>query len=74
MAFETASSETIDSGKILSSQNWTKAKRSLKDLRSAVKTQLGALKLVPGGKQIVDQINNGLKMDTTDFESRWTAD
>lgn len=74
MAFETASSETIDSGKIFSPQNWIKAKGSLKDLRSAVKTQLGALKLVPGGKQIVDQINKGLKMETTDFESRWTAD
>ncbi len=74
MAFETASSETIDSGKIFSPQNWIKAKGSLKDLRSAVKTQLGALKLVSGGKQIVDQINNGLKMDTADFESRWTAD
>lgn len=74
MAFETASSEIIDSGKIFSPQNWIKAKGSLKDLRSAVKTQLGALKLVPGGKHIVDQINNGLKMETTDFESRWTAD
>lgn len=74
MAFETASSETIDCGKIFSPQNWIKAKGSLKDLRSAVKTQLGALKLVPGGKQIVDKINNGLKLETTDFESRWTAD
>lgn len=74
MAFETASSETIDSGKIFSPQNWIKAKGSLKDIRAAVKTQLGALKLVPGGKQIVDQINNGLKLETTDFESRWTAD
>lgn len=74
MAFETASSETIDSGKIFSPQNWIKAKGSLRDLRSAVKTQLGALKLVPGGKQIAEQINNGLKMDTADFESRWTAD
>ena len=74
MAFETASSETIDSGKIFSPQNWIKAKGSLKALRSAVKTQLGALRLVPGGKQIVDQINNGLKIDTEDFESRWTAD
>ena len=74
MAFETASSETIDSGKIFSPQNWIKAKGSLKDIRAAVKTQLGALKLVPGGKQIVNQINNGLKLETTDFESRWTAD
>lgn len=74
MAFETASAETNDSGKIFSPQNWIKAKGSLKDLRSAVKNQFSVLKLVPGGKQILDQINTGLKMDTSDFENRWTAD
>jgi RNA polymerase-interacting CarD/CdnL/TRCF family regulator len=74
MAFETASTEASDSGKIFSPQNWIKAKGSLKDIRSAVKTQLGALKLVPGGKEMIAKINNGLKMDTTDFENRWTAD
>lgn len=74
MAFETASSEALDNGKIFSPQNWIKAKGSLKDLRTAVKTQLSALKLLPGGKQLSDKINAGLKLDTTDFESRWTAD
>ena len=74
MAFETASSEALDNGKIFSPQNWIKAKGSLKDLRTAVKTQLSALKLLPGGKQLSDKINVGVKLDTTDFESRWTAD
>lgn len=74
MAFETASSEALDNGKIFSPQNWIKAKGSLKDLRTAVKTQLSALKLLPGGKQLSDKINVGLKLDTTYFESRWTAD
>lgn len=74
MAFETASSEALDNGKIFSPQNWIKAKGSLKDLRTAVKTQLSALKLLPGGKQLSDKINAGVKLDTTDFESRWTAD
>lgn len=74
MAFETASSETVESGKIFSPQNWIKAKVSLKDIRSAVKNQMGALKFAPGCKEIVDKINKGLKMNTTDFESRWTAD
>lgn len=74
MAFETASSEALDNGKIFSPQNWIKAKGSLKDLRTAIKTQLSALKLLPGGKQLSDKINAGLKLDTTDFESRWTAD
>ena len=74
MAFETASSEALDNKKIFSPQNWIKAKGSLKDLRTAVKTQLSAIKLIPGGKQLSDKINAGLKLDTTDFESRWTAD
>lgn len=74
MAFETASSETVDNGKIFSPQNWIKAKASLKDIRSAVKNQMSALKFAPGGKEIIDKINAGLKMSTEDFESRWTAD
>lgn len=74
IAFETASSETVESGKIFSPQNWIKAKGSLKDIRSAVKNQIGALKYTTGGKDIVEKIRAGLKMNTTDFETRWTAD
>lgn len=74
MAFETASSETRDSGKIFSPQNWIKAKGSLKDIRSAVKNQLGALKIIPGGKELIDKINAGLELESADFEGRWTAD
>ena len=72
-AFETAS-EAVESGKIFSPQNWIKAKGSLKDIRSAVKYHMGAFKFTSGGKEIFDKINKGLRMDTTDFESRWTAD
>lgn len=74
MAFETASSEVREGGKIFSPQNWIKAKGSLKDIRSAVKNQLGALKVIPGGKELVDKINDGLRLESTDFEGRWTAD
>ena len=74
MAFETASSETVENGKIFSPQNWIKAKASLKDIKSAVKTQMNAYKITPGGKEVVNKINAGLKMESTDFESRWTAD
>ena len=74
VAFENASSETVESGKIFSPQNWIKAKASLKDIRSAVKNQMSVLRITQGGKEIVDKINKGLKMDTADFESRWTAD
>lgn len=74
MAFETASSDAADNGKIFSPQNWIKAKASLKDIKGAVKNQLSALRYTPGGAAVVEQINNGLKMDSSDFESRWTAD
>ena len=74
MAFETASSEALDNGKIFSPQNWIKAKGSLKDLRTAVKTRISTLMLIQETKKLADRINNGLKLDTTDFESRWTAD
>ena len=74
MAFETASSDAVDNGKIFSPQNWIKAKASLKDIKSAVKNQMSALRYTPGGATVVEQINNGLKMDSSDFESRWTAD
>ena len=74
MAFETASSDAVDNGKIFSPQNWIKAKASLKDIKGAVKNQLSALRYTPGGAAVVEQINTGLKMDSSDFESRWTAD
>lgn len=73
MAFENAS-ETVESGKIFSPQNWIKANKSLIEIRSAVRTQMSSLKVIPGGKEIIDKIHKGLKMNTTDFESRWTAD
>lgn len=74
VAFETASSEVREGGKIFSPQNWIKAKGSLKDIRSAVKNQLGALKVIPGGKELVDRISEGLRLESGDFEGRWTAD
>lgn len=74
MAFEAASSEAAECGKIFSPQNWIKAKGSLIAIRSAVKTHMNALKTVKGGKEIVEKIKNGLKMAPSDFESRWTAD
>lgn len=74
MALETTSSEVIDSGKIFVPQNWIKKKTSLKDLQMAVKQYLASLKMIPGGKQILDRLNSGLEMNKEDFDSRWTAD
>lgn len=74
MALETASSEASDSGKMFVPQNWIKSKTSLKDLRTAIKQYLASLKMMPGGKQILAQLNSNLDMDKEDFDSRWTAD
>ena len=74
MAFESASAETTDNGKIFSPQNWIKAKASLRNIREAVRNQMGALKFIEGGSEISQKISQGLKMETTDFESRWSAD
>lgn len=74
MALETASSEASDNGKMFVPQNWIKSKTSLKDLRTAIKQYLASLKMMPGGKQILSQLNAGLMMEKEDFDSRWTAD
>lgn len=74
MALETASSEAMDNGKMFVPQNWIKSKTSLKDLRMSIKNYLNSIKMMPGGKQVIDQLNVGLTMDKEDFDSRWTAD
>ncbi len=74
MAFESASAESADNGKIFSPQNWIKAKASLRNIRESVRNQMGALKFIEGGNEISEKINRGLQMKNTDFESRWTAD
>lgn len=74
MALETASSEAADNGKMFVPQNWIKSKTSLKDLRTAIKQYLASLKMMPGGKQVLNQLNSSLEMNKEDFDSRWTAD
>lgn len=74
MALETASSEAVDNGKMFVPQNWIKSKTSLKDLRTAIKQYLASLKMMPGGKQVLSQLNSNLEMCKEDFDSRWTAD
>lgn len=74
MALETASSEAMENGKMFVPQNWIKSKTSLKDLRTAIKQYLASLKMMPGGKQVLDKLSEGLMMEKEDFDARWTAD
>jgi len=74
MGFEIALDDAIQNNKVFSPPNWTKAKASLRDIRTAVKQYLMSAKMMPGGKDMLARLNNGLKMSNDDFESRWSAD
>lgn len=74
MGFEIALDDASQNNKVFSPPNWTKAKASLRDIRTAVKQYLMSAKMMPGGKEMLDKLNNGLKMSNDDFETRWSAD
>ena len=74
MGFEIALNDASQNNKVFSPPNWTKAKASLRDIRTAVKQYLMTVRMTPGGKDILDKLNTGLKMSNDDFESRWSAD
>ncbi|MCD8006636.1 MAG: AIPR family protein [Oscillospiraceae bacterium] len=75
VAFDLAVDEANqNSSRVFSPQNWCKAKGSLKDIRSAVKQYFLSAKMIPGAKEVLDDINQRLQMSKDDFESRWTAD
>ncbi len=74
MGFEIAFSDANQNNKVFSPPNWTKAKASLRDIRRAVKQYLMSARMMPGGKEMLDKLYNGLKMSKDDFEPRWSAD
>lgn len=74
MAFETALEDANQNNKVFSPPNWTKAKASLKDIRSAVKQFLMSAKFNPSMKEMISNLKASLQMSKDDFESRWTAD
>ena len=74
MSFEIALDDASQNNKVFSPPNWTKAKASLKDIRAAVKQYLMSARMMPGGKEMLERLNSGLKMSNDDFESRWSAD
>lgn len=74
MAFELAVADYSSNNKVFTPPNWIKAKVSLKDIRTAIKQYIMMAKLTPGSKQVIDSLNNGLKMPRENFSSRWAAD
>lgn len=73
-AFENASAEATEAGRIFSPQNWIKAKGSLKDIRTATRNSFTAMKMYPQGKQQLQILQEKLATDKELFEARWTAD
>ena len=74
MAMSNASAEAVENNKMFVPQNWIKSKASLKDIRTAIRQYLATLKMMPGGKDVFDNLEKNLCMEKEDFESRWTAD
>lgn len=74
IAFENASADAVENGKIFSPQNWVKNKGCLKNIKDAVRSHLSTFKYTVEGKKIIDNMTKALKLETTDFENRWSAD
>ena len=72
LAFENASTEAVENGKIFSPENWIKQKGSLRNIRDSVRSQMMNLNIFD--KQKADKIKESLTMAPTDFEERWSAD
>jgi hypothetical protein len=69
-ALDGADQEARDKGKLLSTQNWLKAKDSLNRVRDALRMFLTMLPNMPGGKELKQR----LIVDPTKFGLRWSAD
>lgn len=72
--FESANAQTVTDGKVFSPQNWIKSKGSLTKIRDAVTPMLSALEMIDGGKELLTNLRNSLRIQSNDFSSRWTAD
>lgn len=74
MAFENAVQEAQEKEKVFSPQNWSKAKASINAIKNAIRSQYSTINFMPGGAALKKQLQDGLKLDNSDFEARWTAD
>lgn len=74
MALDSAASDAANNGKMFVPQNWVKNKGCLIDLRSSIRQYLNALRMIPGGKDVIARLNTGFAMNKENFEVRWTAD
>ena len=54
--------------------NMIKQKGCLKAIKDCIQVTINNFKMLPAGKEMLDKLNNGLKMNSEDFEERWSAD
>lgn len=73
-ALEAAANEPQPVNRVFSPQNWIKTKTCLAGIRAAIKLYFNMLPTMPGGKQLKQQLEAAMKMESSDFEARWTAD
>lgn len=73
-ALEAAVHEPQPANRVFSPQNWIKTKTCLAGIRAATRLYFNMLPALPGGKQLKEQLEAPLSMDTSDFEARWAAD
>ncbi len=73
-ALEAAANEPQPANRVFSPQNWIKTKTCLAGIRAATRQYFNMLPALPGGKQLKEQLQAPLSMDTSDFEARWAAD
>lgn len=71
-ALESAANEPQPSNRVFSPQNWIKTKSCLAGIRAAVSQSLNMLPMM--NVEIANNIKQGLQMERSQFEARWTAD
>jgi hypothetical protein len=73
-ALEAASAEQQPAGRSFSAHNWIKAKGCLANINQAVRGYFSMLPTLPGGKEQIKRLKEGLALPAEDFEYRWAAD
>ena len=73
-ALRIAIEEAAAANKPLNTQNWSKSKSSLKDIRTQIRAALTPNVLWPGSVEQIQKYAQALKLPNEAFEARWTAD
>ncbi len=75
MALEAAANEQQPGNRVLSPQNWMKAKSCLAGINFALRNYFSMLPLMLGGGQDMKaRLDRGLALEAEAFEYRWAAD